>query len=55
MSKNRPLSKPIYGKRRSASKAPQDVFEERSSASTKKLPSEIKFQKRSNVLVVKYL
>ncbi|HCE59589.1 MAG TPA: UDP-N-acetylmuramoyl-L-alanine--D-glutamate ligase [Wolbachia sp.] len=40
----RPLSKPIYGKRRSASEAPQ---EERSSASTTKLPSEIEFRKRS--------
>ncbi|HCE59283.1 MAG TPA: chorismate synthase [Wolbachia sp.] len=43
----RPLLKPIYGKRRSASEAPQDVFEERNSASTTKLPSEIEFQKKS--------
>ncbi|MBD0391423.1 phosphate ABC transporter permease PstA [Wolbachia endosymbiont of Pentalonia nigronervosa] len=43
----RSLSKPIYGKRRSASEAPQDVFEERRSTLTTKLPSEIEFRKRS--------
>ncbi len=43
----RPLLKPIYGKRRSASEAPQDVFEERRSTLTTKLPSEIEFRKRS--------
>ncbi|MBD0390890.1 glycine--tRNA ligase subunit beta [Wolbachia endosymbiont of Pentalonia nigronervosa] len=48
LSHNRPLSNPIYGERRSASEAPQDVFEERSSASITKLPSEIEFRKRSN-------
>ncbi|WP_223158760.1 PAS domain-containing protein [Wolbachia endosymbiont of Pentalonia nigronervosa] len=45
---NRPLVKPIYDERRSASEAPQDIFEEHSSASTTKLPSEIEFRKRSN-------
>lgn len=46
---NRPLSKPIYGDRRSASEAQQGLFEE---SLTTKLPSEIEFRKRSIALII---
>ncbi|HCE59594.1 MAG TPA: type I glyceraldehyde-3-phosphate dehydrogenase [Wolbachia sp.] len=54
---NRPLSKPIYGKKflgevQASTTEYLDVFEECRSTSTTKLPSEIEFQKRSNVLSV---
>ncbi len=49
----RPLSKPIYdekflGEVQASTTEYLDVFEEHSSASTTKLPSEIEFRKRSN-------
>ncbi|WCR52990.1 MAG: Dephospho-CoA kinase [Wolbachia endosymbiont of Ctenocephalides orientis wCori] len=51
--KNRPLSKPIYdqkflGEVQVSTAEYSNVFEERSSASTTKLPLEIEFRKRSN-------
>ncbi|HCE59829.1 MAG TPA: aminopeptidase [Wolbachia sp.] len=54
---NRPLSKPIYGKKflgevQESTAEYLDVFEECSSASTTKLPSEIEFRKRSNEAVL---
>ncbi|VVC42738.1 Alkaline-phosphatase-like, core domain,BPG-independent PGAM, N-terminal,Rickettsial palindromic [Cinara cedri] len=54
--KDRPLSKPIYGEEyleevQASTTEYLDVFEERSSASTTKLPSEIKFRKGSNKIV----
>jgi len=54
---NRPLSKTIYGKKfleevQASTTEYSNVFEERSSSSTTKLPSEIEFQKRSNIRAV---
>jgi len=50
---NRPLLKPIYGEKflgevQASTVEYLDVFEEHSSASTTKSPSEIEFRKRSN-------